>query len=507
MKKDWRSRCVIACRRYANQYGIVTIMLLLLSPVAKPANDGMQRWNDAVLQGVRDSKLGAPMVSRALAIVHTCMYDAWAAYDERAVGTQLTGALRRPPAERTLANKQKAISYAAYRALSDVLPADIQSVYKPLMKELGLDPNNDSTDIETPEGIGNVACAAVLEFRHRDKSNQLGDLAPGPYSDWSDYKAVNTPSAVPARSPTADPNHWQPLTYVDSSGNRVLQKFAGAQWCFVTPFAMAKGEELRSRLEPSPAKFGTPEYQQQAEELIILSAGLTDKQKTIAEYWADGPNTAQPPGHWLRFAEFISQRDHHTLDEDVKMLFVLSNTMLDAGIAAWDAKRAYDSVRPVTAIWQLFRDKKIRAWGGPGKGTVELDGSKWLPYQSATFPTPPFPEYVSGHSTYSAAAAQVLKLWTGSDRFGDSVILPAGSSEIEPGVTPSKPVTLKWNTFTDAADEAGMSRRYGGIHFKRADLAGRVLGRAVADSVWEKAQKFFDGTARAIPHEQVLMKR
>src|SRR5437899_7924189 len=125
------------------------------------------------------------------------------------------------------------------------------------------------------------------------------------------------------------------------------------------------------------------------------------------------------------------------------MLFVLSNAMLDAGVAAWDAKRAYDSVRPVTAISHLFREKKIHAWGGPGKGTVELDGSKWIPYQSATFPTPPFPEYVSGHSTYSAAAAQILKLWTGSDRFGDSVILPAGSSNIEPGVTPSKPLTLK----------------------------------------------------------------
>jgi hypothetical protein len=456
------------------------------------------------MRGARDAKVGAPMVSRALAIVHTCMFDAWAAYDEKAVGTQLTGALRRPAPERTQANKERAISYAAYRALSDVLPVDTESVYKPLMKQLGYDPNDNSTDIETPTGIGNVACAAVLEFRHHNKSNQLGDLAQGPYSDWSGYAAVNTPAAVPARATASDASHWQPLTYVDSNGNLVLQRFVGAHWCFVTPFALSKGEEFREALGPGPAKYDSVEYQQQAEELIALSAGLTDRQKMISEYWADGPDTEQPPGHWLRFGQFVSARGHHTLDDDVKMFFALSNAMLDAGIAAWDAKRAYDSVRPVTAISILFRGKKIRTWGGPGKGTVEMDGSQWIPYQPATFPTPPFPDYVSGHSTYSAAAARILTLWTGSERFGESVTLPAGSSKIEPSVTPAKPVTLKWETFTDAADEAGMSRRYGGIHFARADLAGRQLGRLVADKAWRKAQSYFDGSARPEPREQAL---
>jgi hypothetical protein len=159
-----------------------------------------QQWNSAALQGIRDAKLGAPVVARALAIVHTCMYDAWTAYDERAIGTQLGSALRRPASEQTSANKQQAISYAAYRALVDVLPVDTNSVYIPLMKQLGYDPNDNSTDIETPTGIGNVACAAVLEFRHHDKSNQLGDLATGAYSDWTGYRSVNLPSPVPARA-------------------------------------------------------------------------------------------------------------------------------------------------------------------------------------------------------------------------------------------------------------------------------------------------------------------
>ncbi|MGB8324907.1 MAG: vanadium-dependent haloperoxidase [Candidatus Acidiferrum sp.] len=434
------------------------------------------------------------MASRALAIVHTCMYEAWASYDEHAVGTRLRGALRRPVSERTPANKERAVSYAAYRALTDVLPVDANSVYTPLMKELGYDPNDHSTDIETPTGIGNVACAAVLEFRHHDKSNQLGDLAQGAYSDWSGYVPVNAPATIPAHAVSGNPDRWQPLTYMDSTGSLVLQKFAGAQWCYVTPFALIKVEELRPAVEPGPFKFGSPEYQQQAEELVAISATLTDKQKIIAEYWSDGPYSEQPPGHWAQFAQFVSARDHHSLDDDVKMFFALSNAMLDASIAAWDAKRTYDSVRPVTAVFTLFKGKTIRAWGGPGKGTVEMDGSQWIPYQLATFPTPPFPEYVSGHSTYSATAARILALWTGSDRFGDSVTLPAGSSTIEPGLTPGKPVTLKWETFTEAANEAGMSRRYGGIHFAAADLAGRKLGRLVADRVWAKAQTYFDGS-------------
>jgi hypothetical protein len=481
-------------------FALVALVYLFGSifvPRSNCQNNVAISWNNAALQGVRDAKLQAPMVARALSIVNTCMYDAWSAYDQRAVGTQLAGTLRRPSAERTVSNMARAVSYAAYRALSDVFPTDRDSVYTPLMKKLGYDPTDDSTDIETPEGIGNVACAAVLEFRHHDNANQLGDLAQGPYSDWSGYQPATAPATVPVRLielSSRNLDHWQPLTFVDANGNLVVQKFAAPQWCFVTPFALRTGAELRALLEPGPAHFGSPEYEEQAQELISISAGLTDRQKMIAEYWLDGPRSEQPPGHWILFAEFISQRDHHSLDDDVKMYFVVTNTMLDAAIAAWDAKRAYDSVRPVTAIESLYRHKTIRAWGGPGSGTIEMDGSQWIPYQPATAPTPPFPDYVSGHSTYSAAAARILGLWTGSDRFGYSVTMEKGSSKIEHGTTPREPVTLRWETFRAAADEAGMSRRYGGIHFRRADLAGRALGRAVADKVWPKANAYFDGT-------------
>lgn len=177
------------------------------------------------------------------------------------------------------------------------------------------------------------------------------------------------------------------------------------------------------------------------------------------------------------------------------MFFALNNALLDASIAVWDMKREFDSVRPVTAMPVLFHGTKIRAWGGPGKGTVEMDGADWIPYQEASLPTPASPEYVSGESAFAAAAASILTVWTGSDAFGDGVVLPAGSSRIEPGITPAHPIVLKWQTFTGAAAEAGLSRRYGGVHFPRADLAGRQVGHLAAAKAWAKAQTYFDGTA------------
>lgn len=471
------------------------VALVSSAQVSKIPSDAVLRWNFAALHAIRSSKISSPAAARTLAIVHTCMYDAWAAYDDHAIGTQLSGALRRPAAERTLANKEKAFSYAAYRALVDLLPADTESVYKPLMKQLGYDPNDNSTDIETPAGIGNVACAAVLEFRHHDKSNQLGDLAQGPYSDWTHFRPVNMPAPFPIRLPTIHPidmNHWQPLIYVNSTGDFTTQMFTAAHWCYVTPFALSSGDEFREVTKKfPPVQYGSPQYREQAQELINLSANLTDKQKMSAEYWSDGQGSAGVE-RWNEFAQWISERDHHTLDDDVKMFFALNNTLLDASIATWDMKREFDSIRPVTAIAVLFHDTKVRAWGGPGNGTVEIDGSKWKPYESATTPTPASPEYVSETSAFSAAAASILAAWTGSDRFGYGVTLPKNTSRIESG-QPQKPIGFQWKTFTAAADEAGMAQRYAGIQFASGDLAGRELGRQVGPKVWAKAQAYFAG--------------
>jgi hypothetical protein len=117
-----------------------------------------------------------------------------------------------------------------------------------------------------------------------------------------------------------------------------------------------------------------------------------------------------------------------------------------------------------------------------------------VPFQPATFPTPPFPGFTSGHSNFSAAGAEVLRLFTGSDQFGASVTLAAGSSRAEPGITPADDVTLSWKAFSDAADQAGLSRRYGGIHIEEDDLRGRATGRICGRQAWANAQTYFKGT-------------
>jgi hypothetical protein len=150
--------------------GGITFILLVLAALAGEGSAEQRpniviRWNEAVLQGVRDSAIGPPMVARALAIVHTCIYDAWAVYDKKAVGTQFGGSLRRPKREHRFANKNEAISYAADRASVDLFPWDKATVFDPLMARLGYDVNDTSTDVSTPSGIGNSTCAAVLDFR------------------------------------------------------------------------------------------------------------------------------------------------------------------------------------------------------------------------------------------------------------------------------------------------------------------------------------------------------
>lgn len=437
------------------------------------------------------------MVARALAIVHTCIYDAWAAYDERALGTQMGGSLRQSRRHRTLQNKTEAISFAAYRATADLFPGDDTKVFRPLMLQLGYEPDDTSTDIRTATGVGNVACEAVLEYRHQDGSNQLGDLGANgiPYADYTGYVPINPPSTVPPDpNRVVDPNRWQPLQYLDSTNTFVTQSFVGAQWYEVIPFALRSGSKFRDFIARSgPAAYGSTEFLEQVRELVTFSAQLDDRNKMIAEYFADGPHSELPPGHWDLFAQFVSARDHHNVDQDAKLFFALTNAIFDAGIVAWDAKRAFDSVRPATAIPYTLQGLQIEAWGGPGAGTITMDGRYWIPYHLSTFPTPPFPEFISGHSAFSAAGATILKLFTGSDAFGDFVTFPAGSSKIEPGITPHDPVTLSWWTFTDAANQAGISRRYGGIHFKTGDLTGRAIGRIVGYEAYIKAESLWMG--------------
>ncbi|HEY7818754.1 MAG TPA: vanadium-dependent haloperoxidase [Vicinamibacteria bacterium] len=471
-------------RRFRRATTLIPLTLLLFLPVsALPRNeigrkrdDTVLRWNNTLLQAVRNVRSNPVVTARALAVVHTAMYDAWAAYDRKAIGTRTGDSLRRPRSERTHENKRVAVSYAAYRALNDLFPTEKTVLFDPLMLDLGLDPSDTSMDPATPAGVGNTAAAAVIAFRHADGSNQLGDINGGaPYSDYTGYQPVNTPTSL------NDPNRWQPLA--TPTGPQV---FLAPHWEKVIPFALKSASEVRPG---PPAQYPGWRYRVQAKALVRLSAELTDRDKMIAEYWADGPATETPPGHWNLHAQFVSRRDRLSLDEDVKLFFILGNALLDSSIAVWEAKVHYDYVRPVSAIRFLFEGQLIEAWAGPGLGTQLIPGESFSSYIA----TPPFAEYTSGHSGFSAASAEVLRLFTGSPWFGALVSFAPGSSVIEPGITPAERVTLRWRTFDDAADEAGFSRRLGGIHFLQADLASRVMGFRIAQKVWFKARRLFEG--------------
>ncbi len=473
-------------------------------PVPTGRNVVLQ-WNDVNLQAIRDVRPGPPQTARALAIVSTAVYDAWAAYDAVAVGTRLGSDLRRPAAERTPGRKSKAISYAAYRALTDQYPSQA-AVFRAKMVALGYDPDDQSTDRTTPAGIGNVAAAAVIAFRSVDGANQLGVLGNGtPYSDYTGYVPANPP--IPVETPTPlsmipNPGRWQPLTFVNQAGATVTPSFICPHWGHVVPFAMTSPSMFRP---VPPAEFGSAAYRAQCEELIAISANLTDEQKAIAEYWADGPSSELPPGHFNLFAQLVSARDNHTLDDDVKMFFALTNAVFDAGIAVWEAKAFYDYCRPVTAIRYLYNGQTIRAWGGPGQNNVEIDGAAWKPYQPTWFPTPPFAEYTSGHSAFSSSAAEALKRFTGSDAFTFSYTTPRHGFKAEPGIAPAADVTITFNTFSEAADEAGISRLYGGIHFRDGDRRSRVMGRQCGALAYEKARSLWEGRASGPAKTDVVM--
>jgi hypothetical protein len=445
------------------------------------SGDVVIQWNNAALQAVRDVNPGPTVASRALAIMHTAMYDAWAAFDAVAVPTRPNGIPRHPGSGNGLDNKNQAVSYAAYRAMLDLFPSDA-AVFRALMSSLGYDPNDTSADTHSPTGIGNVAAQAVLSFRHGDGSNQLNG-----YADTSGYQPVNTPDQI------IDPVHWQPLRV-----NGKVQKFLTPHWGTVTPFALSSGSQFRPAGGPI-MNTSDPAYKSQVDTILGYSANLSDTTKTIADYWANGPHTETPPGHWMLFSQFasaqsVARRNKNDPNGDVKLFFALSNALLDASIACWDTKRAVDYARPITAVHYLYANQPITAWGGIGKGAVQMPGSQWMPYQESKVVTPAFPEYPSGHSTFSAVGAYVLQQVSGTDSFADSFTAAPGSSQIEPGIAPSTAVTLSWPTFSAAAAQAGTSRQIGGIHFNQGDQDGRTLGRQVATIAWAKAQSYINGT-------------
>lgn len=287
-----------------------------------------------------------------------------------------------------------------------------------------------------------------------------------------------------------------------------------------------------------------------------------DYTRVLAEFWADGPDSETPPGHWFTILNYVN--DHsglqkrfegqgeelNELEWDVKSYFTLGGAMHDAAISAWGIKGYYDYVRPISAIRhmaqlgqstdpvgssyhprglilkpgyseviqsgdpleaypdQLKDQIKLMAWAGPSfignprtgtAGVRWINARRWWPYQRPTFVTPPFAGYVSGHSTYSRAAAEVLTMITGDPFFpggmGEFVAKKNEFLVFEDG--PSQDVVLQWATYRDASDQTSLSRIWGGIHPPADDIPGRIIGEKIGIAAFEKAKSYFNGNVQA----------
>ncbi len=473
-----------------------------------PQATAAYRWIDVIeeMAARRVDRVGAKptIISREMAIAVTAMYDAWAAYDARAVGTRLAGDLRRPAAERTESNKSSAIAYAVYHSLLFIYPEDATWMTTQ-MRTMGFDPDNAVTD-DTPAGIGNRAAAALIAYRTRDGSNQIGDEPGGsgkPYSDFTGYKSVNPPDRI------IDPDRWQPIPFSDGKGGTIVPGFLTPHWYKVTPFALERSDQFRP---PGPPKVGSDALKKDVDQVLAFSRSLTPEQKSIVEFMRDGPHSTGQSGHWLHFGQDVARRDHLDLDHEVRLYFSIANICFDGFISCWEAKRAYDSSRPWTLIHHYYHAQDIQGWAGPCKGVVTMRGENWLPYSPSTFITPPFPGFPSGHATVSGASARILALFTGSDRFGvyerrRAGALTEGSCDLPTmqavngvpatGLPATRDELLLLPTFSGAAELAAVSRAMGGYHIPYDNDEGLKLGKVIADYSWPKYEAYFNGTAPA----------
>lgn len=453
------------------------------------------RWLDVMQEaGARDvDRFGArpTVLSRQMMLWAVAMFDAWAAYDDRAVGTRLGGTLRRPASERTLANKNVAVSYASYRALLGAFP-DHAAFLRGEMQRLGFDPDEATTDTATPAGIGNVAAAAVLAHRDRDGSNHDGK-EPGsdgtPYSDYTGYQPINPVDRI------VDPDRWQPIEFRRPDGTKFTPGFLTPHWFRMRPFALESSAQFRAEPPPTTKSNGAL-LRQQTDIVLTLNQTLTDEQKAIVEFMRDGPRSTGQSGHWLRFAQDVSRRDGNDLDRDVKLYFAVAVAAFDAFLSCWETKRFYDTSRPWTLVRHYYKGQRVRGWAGPQGGVAEMAAEDWHPYSPYVFVTPPFPGYTSGHATVSGACAKVLELFTGSDRYGAKEVRRCCILTEE---TPGGTATLDLPTFSATAEMAASSRAMGGYHIPIDNDVGLRIGREIAVWSWPRYQAYFDGTATVRP--------
>jgi hypothetical protein len=539
-------------------------------------------WNEALLHAIERDTPAPTVHARNLFHVSAAMWDAWAAYDPQADGWLVR---EKQSADDVQAARETALSYAAYRLLLHrySYASGLQETFDELVGTLeGLCYRIDyvEADGDSPAALGNRIAAAYIERGREDGANE-----PLRYADPT-YKPANPPLVVEEPgTKMSDPNSWQPLALarivaqngIPQPGS--VQSFVGPQWGHVRGFALPASDE-GVPMDPGPPprldEEGGRAYKRDALAVIRRSADLDprsgvtmdigpgalggnslgandghghdvnpatgtpyapnevprgDYARALAEYWADGPRSETPPGHWNSVANEVSDSpglvrriggrgpEADRLEWDIKLYFALNGAVHDAAVAAWGLKGHYDSVRPISMI-RLLGERNllpptpglverrggetfIHAWAGfPEDPATESSGVRWIravdwvPYQLPTFVTPAFAGYVSGHSTFSRAAAEVLTAFTGSSFFPGGlyeVRVPHGALKIESG--PSRELTLQWATYYDAADAAGQSRLWMGIHVPPDDFGGRRVGSQCGKAAWERAQLHFEGAA------------
>ena len=217
------------------------------------------------------------ITSRYLGLISVAVFDAWSRYDEKAIPVYLQDVDRRPTNEQSLKNKEIAISYAAFRAMNEYYYSD-KKLFEEFMTNLGLDPNNESQDPNTPEGIGNLAAKAVIEARKGDGANQYGeeDGSDGePYFNYVGYEPVNSADK------NVDANRWQPKYFSDGKGGKFAPDCLTPYWDKVKPIALKSGDQFRPG---PPPRIGSEQLEKEVKEVIEMQANLTDYQKKDNRY-------------------------------------------------------------------------------------------------------------------------------------------------------------------------------------------------------------------------------
>ncbi|MGW4820604.1 DUF6851 domain-containing protein [Streptomyces sp. NPDC004227] len=421
-------------------------------------------------------------VDRAM-LVEMPWFDAIAPYHPTAVGI-FSNLGRRPKDEQTTRNRNIAVLYSAYTSFNAVLPQ-----YKPkwleMMKSAGLDPDNTAEDPTTPSGIGILAARSALAARMHDGSNRDGDEGGRkynrqPYADYTGYKPVNSAYEL------HDPSRWQPNV---SSANNVfkIQEFATPQYGRLKPFSY--DSPARFKVSP-PVKsnyHNRKAYKEQADEVLKASANLDDRQKAMAEYFNDKVLT------YGVAADAVAVKGNYDIEKTVQYVTTSDVAAVDVIIATWYFKRKYDSVRPFSAIHQLYGNKKITAWGGPGKGTVsDITGDEWQSYLNKSY-SADHPEYPSATAAMCLVFAQKVRRFTGTDKINLYFPVAKGASVIEPGVTPASDLMLHWSSWTDYAADCGKSRIWAGENFQSAVDAAAQYAPQVGDLSFDFVQRKLNG--------------